>query len=101
MEKAAKVGRAVWRRQQRLEDLCGEGSKGRRIWGRGSRGRMAMQCGVGSRGQRIYVGEAADLEAGGSVWRRQQRSEDLGERQQRPEGHAVWGWQQGSEDLFI
>jgi hypothetical protein len=75
----------MWVGQQRSEDLCGGGGRGRTIcvggggqgsddrWGEGSKGRT-IGVGGSSRGRTIYMGRAAEV-VGGSVWRRRQRSE--------------------------
>ena len=76
-------------RQQSSEGQCGEGTRGRRIYVgkaaevRGSTdveessevGGSIYDCGEGNRGRRIYVEKATEV--GASVWRRQQRSDDL------------------------
>jgi hypothetical protein len=89
LKEAAKVGELVGRMKQRSEGLCGEGSRGRRVYvrgeGGGSRGRaIGVQwrrqhrsddrCGGGGRGRRFGGEEGA--EAGRPVGGRQQRSDD-------------------------
>ena len=74
VEEAAEVGKLVWRMQQGSEDLCGGDSRrSEGLRGGGSRRSEGLHV-EGSRGRRGAVDEAAEV--GGSVWRRQQRSDD-------------------------